>query len=218
MWPKTNTSLLHAMALFLCISGSHIHAAWTSDLSTWIQHHKKFSMAAALGISYCVYHWVNHYNTTAPLPPLPRLSFNALSNADKDQFVTLFSQGNNHKWLGTWAGEQSRVRNNNRIIKLERDAQHNISGFIVYFMETPVKGYIDYVAVSNAHQRRGIGKRLMQHALADLKKSGAQSIQLRMHKDNHQAQPLYEGLGFANQPELATEHYRFFAVNTNMRA
>lgn len=81
------------------------------------------------------------------------------------------------------------------LLAVERDA---ISGAVVV-NETGMSGYIPenilvYIAVDRSQRGQGVGKRLMQEALAKAK--GA--IALHVEPDNP-ARKLYESLGFTNK-------------------
>ena len=56
--------------------------------------------------------------------------------------------------------------------------------------------HINSLAVEEALRRRGIARRLLQHVLADARRSGAKSATLEVRQSNHAARRLYEGLGF----------------------
>ena len=56
--------------------------------------------------------------------------------------------------------------------------------------------HINSLAVEETLRRRGIARRLLQHVLADARRSGARSATLEVRQSNHAARHLYEGLGF----------------------
>jgi tRNA threonylcarbamoyl adenosine modification protein YeaZ/ribosomal-protein-alanine acetyltransferase len=56
--------------------------------------------------------------------------------------------------------------------------------------------HINSLAVEEALRRRGLARRLLQHVLADARRSGAKSATLEVRQSNHAARLLYEGLGF----------------------
>lgn len=70
------------------------------------------------------------------------------------------------------------------------------AGFIAYYKRSPAHGFIWLFAVGEQFRRRGLGDRLMQHALKQLKKQGAQYVTLttRLHKTP--ALQLYQKNGF----------------------
>jgi ribosomal protein S18 acetylase RimI-like enzyme len=65
------------------------------------------------------------------------------------------------------------------------------------------QGRLHWVAVSPAHQRKGIGSYLTETACSRLREMGAGSVYLTTGSDNVGAVQLYLGLGF--RPEVAGE-------------
>jgi ribosomal protein S18 acetylase RimI-like enzyme len=65
------------------------------------------------------------------------------------------------------------------------------------------QGRLHWVAVSPAHQRKGIGSYLTETACSRLRTLGARSVYLTTGSDNVGAVQLYLGLGF--RPEAASE-------------
>lgn len=57
-------------------------------------------------------------------------------------------------------------------------------------------GYIYYVAVRERYRGRGIGGRLLDHALEDFSRKGAESILASIEEDNAQSHALFESRGF----------------------
>jgi ribosomal protein S18 acetylase RimI-like enzyme len=58
------------------------------------------------------------------------------------------------------------------------------------------KGCIEDIAVDVKHQRKGIGKQLMDKGLAALKKGDATVVVMEVHYKQASAIPLYHKLGF----------------------
>lgn len=67
------------------------------------------------------------------------------------------------------------------------------------------RGGITSIAVAKPHQRTGIGRELLLHALEYLRGRGAGEIDLEVGITNRPAQSLYENLGFARDRVLP--HY-----------
>ncbi len=59
------------------------------------------------------------------------------------------------------------------------------------------RGSINYLAVAPAHQRTGIGVRLMQQAEAFLIELGCPKVSFCVRKDNAAVLAFYDGLGYA---------------------
>lgn len=73
------------------------------------------------------------------------------------------------------------------------------AGFICYYKKSPTHGFIWLFAVGENFRRRGLGEKLMAHALKELKRRGAQYVTLttRLHKTP--ALQLYQKAGFVEQ-------------------
>lgn len=73
------------------------------------------------------------------------------------------------------------------------------AGFIAYYKKSPTHGFIWLFAVDQKFRRRGLGDKLMAHALKQLKSQGAQYVTLttRLHKTP--ALQLYQKAGFVEQ-------------------
>lgn len=56
--------------------------------------------------------------------------------------------------------------------------------------------HINTMAVANEHRRRGLGRRLMRHVMADAAARGARRATLEVRRSNLAACRLYEALGF----------------------
>jgi ribosomal protein S18 acetylase RimI-like enzyme len=61
------------------------------------------------------------------------------------------------------------------------------------------RGWVYYLAVDPALQRRGLGRRMMVEAEAWLRSRGAPKIQLMVRADNAAAIGFYEALGLSRQ-------------------
>jgi ribosomal protein S18 acetylase RimI-like enzyme len=59
------------------------------------------------------------------------------------------------------------------------------------------RGWINYLAVSPAHQKKGLGRRLMQEAEKCLLALGCPKINLLVRKSNSQVIDFYRHLGFS---------------------
>ena len=59
------------------------------------------------------------------------------------------------------------------------------------------RGWINYLAVAPDLQRQGIGRRMMEHAEAELRKLGCPKINLMIRTSNQDVIAFYQRLGFA---------------------
>lgn len=64
------------------------------------------------------------------------------------------------------------------------------------------RGWMYYLAVAPAGQRRGLGRRLVQAAEAWLAGRGMAKMHLLIRPDNHGVRAFYESLGYAEQPRI----------------
>jgi ribosomal protein S18 acetylase RimI-like enzyme len=62
------------------------------------------------------------------------------------------------------------------------------------------QGFLQRVAVHPAHQRQGLGRKLVIDGLAWLKRWRVNRVVVNTPVDNRAALALYEGLGFRRQP------------------
>lgn len=79
------------------------------------------------------------------------------------------------------------------------------AGFIAYYKKSPTHGYIWIFAVGENFRRRGLGDKLMAHALKQLKSQGSQYVTLNTRLQKTPALKLYEKAGFV---ELSREEDR----------
>lgn len=85
------------------------------------------------------------------------------------------------------------------------------AGFIGYYMNTSYKGTVLFLAVYDAYRGRGIARRLLTHAIDQLKHRHVKYIDLVTRTDNYAAQRLYERTGFS--PIKTTDRfvtYRYY--------
>ncbi len=58
---------------------------------------------------------------------------------------------------------------------------------------------LDQIAVAAAHRRRGVGRALIEHALAEARRRGYPAVELNVWAFNEVARAMFERLGFAPQ-------------------
>lgn len=64
------------------------------------------------------------------------------------------------------------------------------------------RGYISHTAVLLAHQRQGVGKRLVETALKALKEQGINKVNLVAFARNEKGNTFWEKMGFTQRPDL----------------
>lgn len=76
------------------------------------------------------------------------------------------------------------------------DETGNPAGFASYYMRAPAVGDILFIEVDQHFRGKRYAGQLVQHALDELKKMGAQVVKMATRTDNLKAQKVYERLGF----------------------
>ena len=76
------------------------------------------------------------------------------------------------------------------------DEGDRVSGFVVY-SQVLDEGSIHNIAVHPAHQKRGLGRLLLESAVAQLQQADARLCLLEVRRSNKAARRLYEDNGFA---------------------
>lgn len=75
------------------------------------------------------------------------------------------------------------------------DAAERIAGY-VFAVGVEDAGEILNVAVAGEHRQRGLGRRLVEHALQALERDGVVHVFLEVRESNEAARALYRRLGF----------------------
>jgi len=92
-------------------------------------------------------------------------------------------------------------------IYVARDGGTVIAMVALHFTISTAEGgkaaWLEDCIVHPSHQRRGIGKALLGHALAQARSAGATRVTLLTDGDNARAQALYRKLGFQPSSMLA---------------
>lgn len=64
------------------------------------------------------------------------------------------------------------------------------------------RGYLSHTAVLPAHQRQGVGKRLVEIALKTLEEQGINKVNLVAFAHNEKGNAFWEKMGFTQRPDL----------------
>ena len=65
------------------------------------------------------------------------------------------------------------------------------------------RGWLYVVAVATDQRRRGIGKRIIEHAMNSLKELGCIKVNLQIRASNSEVKAFYESLGFAVEERIS---------------
>lgn len=76
------------------------------------------------------------------------------------------------------------------------------------------RGHISHTAVDGAYQRRGIGRQLVEHAMAALEAEGIIKVNLVVFSHNEKGNAFWEKLGFTVRTDLI---YRNKSIRTAVR-
>lgn len=79
---------------------------------------------------------------------------------------------------------------------LREKANGRLAGMLLCSRVAPEVAHITQLCVSPSQRGRGLGKRLLNHAIESLRESGTDSITLTVTESNHPAVTLYEEFGF----------------------
>ncbi len=88
----------------------------------------------------------------------------------------------------------SELANGNYYIAAFEDG--DLIGYAGLAVNLPYEAWVNNVAVRRDHQRRGIGRALVDELLAEARRRGARHILLEVAADNGPAQKLYSSYGF----------------------
>ena len=64
------------------------------------------------------------------------------------------------------------------------------------------RGWVYYVAVDPAHQKKGFGRIVMDAAEDRLRKSGIEKLMLMVRPENTAVRTFYESIGYGEQPRI----------------
>lgn len=90
----------------------------------------------------------------------------------------------------------------NKYVVVADDAG-TVVGYAAWYTEPARRhGGIDILAVESGYRRRGVGRRLCEHAMTDMEDRGVEVVEVRTGGDafHAPARALYESLGYARLP------------------
>ncbi|MBM3115376.1 ribosomal protein S18-alanine N-acetyltransferase [Jeongeupia naejangsanensis] len=109
---------------------------------------------------------------------------------DLDALVALDAATNPHPWsAGLWRDALARDHGTGLI-----DDDNRLVGFTVSSRVLD-EAELQLIAVSPERQRQGLGRRLLESLLSELRRDGIARLLLEVRAGNHGAQALYAGCG-----------------------
>ncbi|MGI9595512.1 MAG: GNAT family N-acetyltransferase [Acidimicrobiales bacterium] len=98
---------------------------------------------------------------------------------------------------GTHTTAAALVESDHPRLLIELDGR--VVGYVAFELQSDGSGYIDYLAVDDAHRGAGLGRALVDHACHDMFAAGATYAHLTVREDNPAARALYSRLGFVEE-------------------
>ncbi|KAG1690451.1 hypothetical protein DVH05_028127 [Phytophthora capsici] len=96
------------------------------------------------------------------------------------------------------------MKPHNTLVLAVQDAA--VHGYIL-FRRNGVEGHVDRIAVAQTHRRQGVGRRLLQAAIATLQTNRALKLVLEADTVNVGAIALYESQGF-ERTTVRVDYYK----------
>ncbi|MEN4018305.1 MAG: ribosomal protein S18-alanine N-acetyltransferase [Methanobacterium sp.] len=87
-------------------------------------------------------------------------------------------------------------------------AQHYniIVGYIIFWIRYEDEGHIISLAVDKKYRKKGVGKKLVDHAITIFKKCNVKEIKLEVRIGNRDARKFYRKIGF-EEKEILKDYY-----------
>ena len=98
--------------------------------------------------------------------------------------------------VGNLDDYSEKLKNNAKFITINND--EGVIGFVAYYINSPdkIQAYISQIAVINRFRSKGIGKKLIEYVIDDIRNTGFKQIKLEVDKENKPAIQLYNRYGF----------------------
>ncbi len=134
----------------------------------------------------------------ADLPALKSLTIEGFSGVSIDHGIEeKFSLINGHDWRWRKARhiDEDVRRNAPGIFVAEDDSQ--VVGYVTTWIDVPAGiGHIPNLAVAPSHRNQGLGRQLLEHALAHFRAAGLTHAKIETLAQNAVGNHLYPSLGF----------------------
>ncbi|WP_024508205.1 GNAT family acetyltransferase [Bradyrhizobium sp. ARR65] len=129
------------------------------------------------------------------------LSIAPIEDADVADIVTLWERcGLTRPWNEPAADIALARRDTNATILVGREGEAIVATALVG--HDGHRGWVYYVAVDPAHQKKGFGRIIMEAAEDWLRKTGVEKIMLLVRPENTAVRAFYESIGYGEQPRI----------------
>jgi ribosomal protein S18 acetylase RimI-like enzyme len=129
----------------------------------------------------------------------------------EDLIIRPYDPGDKEKVINLWLKCNLVVPQNNPGKDIERKLKVNPDWFLIGVLEGKLvatcmvgyeghRGWINYLAVDLNHQRKGIGRQMMEKAENILKAAGCPKINLQVRETNTEVIQFYKSIGYQIEP------------------
>jgi ribosomal protein S18 acetylase RimI-like enzyme len=133
--------------------------------------------------------------------PVLSLSINPIEDGDVDAVCSLWERcGLTRPWNEPAADIALARKDSNATILIGRDGEAIVATALVG--HDGHRGWVYYVAVDPAHQKKGFGRIIMDAAEDWLRRTGIEKVQLLVRPENTTVRAFYESIGYGEQPRV----------------
>jgi len=133
--------------------------------------------------------------------PVLSLSIAPIEDADVDAVVSLWERcGLTRPWNEPAADIALARKDSNATILIGRDDETIVTTALVG--HDGHRGWVYYVAVDPAQQKKGFGRVIMAAAEDWLRQTGIEKVQLLVRPENTAVRAFYESIGYGEQPRV----------------
>ena len=129
------------------------------------------------------------------------LSIAPIEDGDVDAVVSLWEHcGLTRPWNEPAADIALARKDTNATILVGREGEAIVATALVG--HDGHRGWVYYVAVDPAHQKKGFGRVIMAAAEDWLRRTGIEKVQLLVRAENTAVRAFYESIGYGEQPRV----------------
>jgi ribosomal protein S18 acetylase RimI-like enzyme len=133
--------------------------------------------------------------------PVLSLSIAPIEDGDVDAVVSLWQRcGLTRPWNEPAADIALARKDSNATILIGRDGETIVATALVG--HDGHRGWVYYVAVDPARQKKGFGRVIMAAAEDWLRRTGIEKVQLLVRPENTAVRAFYESIGYGEQPRV----------------